>query len=191
MSGPRFKPLSTDEMTPEQTRVVQALTEGPRGGLRGPFPALLRSPVLADRVRQLGDYVRFESGLPARLRELIILLVARFWSAQYEWYAHRQHAEKAGLDPGVAEAIARGARPSALSADEGLVYDLCVELLYDRDVSDKTFAATVERFGEKTVLDLVSLASYYGFVSLILNVNRTPIPDGATPLPPLAGKPAR
>ena len=66
-----------------------------------------------------------------------------------------------------------------------------MELLYDRDVSDKTFAATVERFGEKTVLDLVSLASYYGFVSLILNVNRTPIPDGATPLPPLAGKPAR
>src|SRR5262249_49958656 len=104
MSGPRFKPLSPDAMTPEQKRVVQALTDGPRGGLRGPFPALLRSPVLADRVRQLGDYVRFESGLPARLRELTILVVARFWSAQYEWYAHRQHAEKAGLDSGVADA---------------------------------------------------------------------------------------
>jgi 4-carboxymuconolactone decarboxylase len=191
MTGPRFKPLPPDQMTPEQKRVAQALAAGPRGGVRGPFPALLRSPVLADRVRQLGDYVRFETSLSAQLRELTILVVARFWSAQYEWHAHRQHAAKAGLDPSVADAIARGERPSALSADESLVYDLCVELLYDRDVSDKTFEAAVKRFGETTVLDIVSLASYYSFVSLILNVNRTPIPDGATPLPPLAQKPAR
>jgi len=53
-------------------------------------------------------------------------------------------------------------------------------------VRDGTFAAAVARFGETTVLELVSLAAYYGFVSLILNVNRTPIPDGATPLPPLS-----
>jgi 4-carboxymuconolactone decarboxylase len=65
------------------------------------------------------------------------------------------------------------------------VFELCAELLHDRDVSDKTFAAAMERFGETTVLELVSLAAYYGFVSLILNVNRTPIPDSATPLPPM------
>src|SRR5258708_508888 len=109
MSGPRFKPLSADEMTPEQTRIVQALTEGPRGGLRGPFPALLRSPVLADRVRQLGDYVRFESGLPARLRELVILLVARFSSAPYEWYAHRQHAGREAVSAGPCASARAGA----------------------------------------------------------------------------------
>jgi 4-carboxymuconolactone decarboxylase len=190
MTGPRFKSLSPDEMTPEQKRVAQAIAAGPRGGVRGPFPALLRSPVLADRVRQLGDYVRFESSLSPLLRELAILVVARFWSAQYEWHAHRQHAVKAGIDPAVPEAIARGERPK-LSADENLVYDLCVELLYDRDVSDKTFTAAVKRFGETTVLDLVALASYYSFVSLILNVNRTPIPEGATPLPPLTKQAAR
>jgi 4-carboxymuconolactone decarboxylase len=184
MTGPRFKPLSPDEMTPEQKRVAQAIASGPRGGVRGPFPALLRSPVLAERVRQLGDYVRFESSLPAVLRELAILVVARFWSAQYEWHAHRQHAVKAGIDPAVPEAIARGERPK-LSGDESLVYDLCMELLYERDVSDKTFADALKRFGETTVLDLVALASYYSFVSLILNVNRTPIPEGAMPLAPL------
>ena len=188
MTGPRFKPIPPEQMTAEQKRVVQALTDGPRGGLRGPFPALLRIPALADRVRLLGDQVRFEGSLPAPLRELAILVVARFWSAQYEWYAHRQHAVKAGVDPSVPEAIAKGERPPRLSADEGLVYDVCVELLHDRDVSDKTFAAAVARFGETTVLELVSLAAYYGFVSLILNVNRTPIPEGATPLPPLAGR---
>jgi 4-carboxymuconolactone decarboxylase len=182
MSEPRFKPIAPEQMTAEQKRVVQALTDGKRGGVRGPFPALLRLPELADRVRVLGDFVRFEGTLPAPLRELAILVVARFWSAQYEWYAHSRHAVTAGLDPSIPEAIAQGQRPPRLSADETLVYDLCTELLYDRDVSDPTFAAAVGRFGEKTVLELVSLAAYYGFVSLILNVNRTPIPDGATPL---------
>jgi 4-carboxymuconolactone decarboxylase len=137
-------------------------------------------------VRLLGDQVRFESSLPAPLRELAILVVARFWSAQYEWHAHRQHAVKAGLDPAIPDAIARGARPARLSPDEALVFELCAELLHDRDVSDKTFAAAIARFGETGVLELVGLAAYYGFVSLILNLNRTPIPEGATPLPPLA-----
>ena len=154
--------------------------------MRGPFPALLRVPALADRVRAVGDYVRFEGALPPPLRELAILVVARFWTAQYEWYAHRQHAVKAGLDPSIPEAIAQGKRPAKLSADEVLVYDLCVELLHARDVSDATFTAAVKRFGETTVLELVGLAAYYSFVSLILNLNRTPIPGDATPLAPLA-----
>jgi 4-carboxymuconolactone decarboxylase len=185
MTGPRFKPLPPEQMTAEQKRVAQALAEGPRGGVRGPFPALLRIPALADRVRTLGDYVRFESSLPPALSELAILVVARFWTAQYEWHAHSQHAVKAGLDPSIPEAIAQNARPPKLTPDQALVYDVCRELLHDRDVSDATFAAAVARFGETAVLELVSLAAYYSFVSLILNVNRTPIPDGATPLRPL------
>src|SRR5215471_11997158 len=140
MTGPRFKPLPPEQMTAEQTRVAQALTQGPRGGVRGPFLALLRIPALADRVRALGDYVRFESALPPPLSELAILVVARFWTAQYEWYAHSRHAVKAGVDPSVPEAIAEGKRPPKLSADEALVYDFCSELLNARDVSDKTFA---------------------------------------------------
>jgi len=186
MSGPRFKPIAPEEMTAEQRRVAQALAAGPRGGVRGPFPTLLRLPALADRVRLLGDYVRFESSLSPQMRELAILVVARFWSAQYEWHAHRNHAIKAGIDPSVPDAIAQGRRPPDLSADDALVYDFCRELLHARDVSDATYAAAVKRFGETTVLELVSLAAYYSFVSLILNVNRTPLPEGATPLPRLA-----
>ena len=186
MNGPRFKPLPPEQLTAAQKRVVQALTDGQRGGVRGPFPALLRLPEFADRVRVLGDYVRFESSLSPALSEFAILIVARFWTAQYEWYAHSRNAVTAGVDPSVPEAIAQGKRPPKLSADEALVYDFCTELLHDRDVSDKTFAAAVARFGENTVLDLVGVAAYYSFVSLILNANRTPVPDDATPLPPLA-----
>ena len=190
MTGPRFKPLPPEQMTAEQKRVADAIAQGPRGGVRGPFPALLRIPALADRVRILGDYVRFETSLPRLLNELAILVVARFWSAQYEWHMHSQHAVKAGLDPSVPAAIAQGQRPARLSPDEALVYDFCTELLYDRDVSDKTFDAAVKRFGETAALEIVSTAAYYSFVSLILNANRTSVPEGATPLPPLASSPS-
>src|SRR5258708_12549415 len=84
MKGPGFRPCSPEEMTTEQKRVAQAIASGPRGGVRGPFPALLRSPELADRIRHLGDYIRFESALAPPLRELAIFLVSRFWSAHYE-----------------------------------------------------------------------------------------------------------
>src|SRR5580700_10774428 len=132
----RFKPLSQHDMNLDQQRVAQAIAGGPRGGLRGPFHALLRTPELADRVRHLGDYVRFESTVPPALRELAILLVARFWSAHYEWNAHRKHAISAGLDPSIADAIELGKRPAKLSADEALVYDLIAELLHHKDISD-------------------------------------------------------
>jgi 4-carboxymuconolactone decarboxylase len=170
-------------MSFDQQRVAEAVASGPRGGLRGPFHALLRSPDLADRVRHLGDYVRFESVVPAALRELAILLVARFWSAHYEWNAHRKHADAAGLDPSVADAIEVGKRPAKLSDDEALVYDFISELLRDKDISDSTFAAAGARFGERMLIELIGTAGYYGFVSLVLNAARTPVAEGGKPLP--------
>jgi len=181
--SPRFTPLSRHDMTLDQQRVAQAVASGPRGGLRGPFHALLRSPELADRVRHLGDYVRFESGVPAPLRELTILLVARFWSSHYEWNAHRKHAATAGLDPAIADAIEVGRRPATLSVEETLVYDLIAELLHDKDVTDATFEAAKSKFGEQMVVDLIGLAGYYGLVSLVLNANRSPVPEGGKRLP--------
>jgi len=178
----RFKPLPQHDMTLDQQRVAQAVASGPRSGLRGPFHALLRSPELADRVRHLGDYVRFESTVPAALRELVILVVARFWSAHYEWNAHRKHAAAAGLDSSIADAIEMGERPAKLTVDEALVYDLIVELLHDKDISDVTFATAKARFGERTIIELIGTAGYYGFISLMLNAARTPVAEGGKPL---------
>jgi 4-carboxymuconolactone decarboxylase len=185
MANDRFRNLADDEMTAEQKAVAETLRAGPRKGLPGPFHALLRSPDLADRVRHLGDYIRFGNSLSPALRELTILVVARFWMAQYEWQAHRRIAIEAGLDPSVAEAIADGKRPPKLSADEALVYDFMHDLVTAKDVSDKTYAAAIERFGEKTVLDMIATGGYFSFVSLILNAKRHPLPEGAVPLKPL------
>lgn len=181
----RYAPIPESEYTPEQRKVHDELVNGPRGGLRGPFGALLRSPDLADRVRGLGDYIRFGNSLTPALREFVILITARFWSAQYEWYAHRKISAEAGLNPAHADAIEVGKRPANMSEDETLIYDFVHEILYDKDISDKTYAAVIGRFGERTALDILCTSGYFGFVSLILNAKRHPVPDGTKPLKPL------
>ncbi len=186
MSGARFKNLSESELTPAQARVTKDILEGPRKNLRGPFVPLLRSPELADRVQRLGLYFRFETKLPKQLKEVAILVTARHWGAQYEWYAHRKFALEAGLSPALCDAIARGERPKPMSADEALVYDYATSLLKTKGVSDDLFARALRRFGEEGVIDLTVCIGYYGMIGLTLNADRTPLPEGETPLPPLA-----
>ncbi len=181
----RFKDLSPSEMTDAQRKAYDAIVSGPRGGARGPFNALLRSPDLADRVQRVGEYVRFNSSLPAPLNELAILVVARHWSAQYEWYAHSKLALAAGLSATIVDAISQGKRPSAMQADESAVYEFCKELHETKAVSDATYAKALAQFGEAGVVDLLGVSGYYTLVSMILNVDRHPLPEGAKPLPPL------
>src|SRR5271165_3042023 len=99
---PRFPPLAPEAMTPAQREVAEAIAAGPRGSLRGPFQTWLRSPKLAARLEKVGEYVRFSSTVPRRLNELAILITARAWTAQFEWWAHHRMAMEAGLDPAVA-----------------------------------------------------------------------------------------
>src|SRR5262252_7136641 len=183
---PRFKPLGADEMTDAQRKVYGEIAGGPRGGVRGPFNALLRSPELADRAQKMGEYVRFNSSLPESLKEFAILVTARHWSAQYEWHAHHAHAMKAGLAPQLAAELALGERPSGMSETEAAVHDFCKELHEKKSVSDDNYARVVQHFGEAGAVDLIGVIGYYTLVSMILNVDRVPIPGGASlPLPPL------
>ena len=181
LRGDRFKPLTMDEMTPEQKAMADAILSGPRGTLNGPFNVMLRSPDLGDRLQKVGEYVRFKTSIPPRLNELAILVTARAWTAQYEWYAHYQYAMKAGVPPAVADDIAAGKRPTKMQGDEEVVYNFTRELIDTKQVSDATFNAVKEKFGERGVVDLVGLIGYYHIVSMLLNVDRYPLPEGAKP----------
>ncbi len=192
-TGPeRLPPLAPERMTARQREVAEAIAGGPRGGLRGPFQAWLRSPELADRFQRVGEYVRFQSSIPPALNELAILVTAREWTAQFEWHAHHALAMKAGLPPAIAEAIARGERPEGMDADQSAIYEFAAELHRDRSVSDATYAAVAGRFGEQGVVDLIAACGYYVAVAMTLNVSRVPLPDGVPPpLEPLRGGASR
>ncbi len=184
LRGNRFAPLTLEQLTPEQERMVTDLLAGTRTSLNGPFNALLRSPEMGNHAQKLGEYVRFKTSVPRRLNEMAILMTARFWSSQYEWYAHEKLALAAGLDPAVIDGIHAGRRPAEMQADESIVYDFCAELRERRRVSDKTFAAAVDLLGEKGVIDLIGNMAYYDLVSMVLNVDGYPLPDGeALPFP--------
>jgi 4-carboxymuconolactone decarboxylase len=179
--GPRFTPLTEAAMTPRQRESYQAIVSGPRKGARGPFNALLRSPEVADRVQKIGEYIRFQSSIPAALNEMAILITGRFWGAQYEFWAHSQLARTAGLPDAIIDAIAENRRPATMTDDQRIVHDFCTELFRDKAVSDATFKAAVDRFGEQGVIDLIAASGYYSIVSMVLNVDRHPLPAGERP----------
>jgi 4-carboxymuconolactone decarboxylase len=185
----RFPPIPQERMTPEQRTVAEGIAGGPRGGIRGPFNALLRSPVLADRWQRVGEYLRFNSSIPHVLNEFAIIIAARAWSAQYEWFAHHRIALQAGLSPAIAQAVAEGRRPEGMSEDETIVNEFCTELHTTHFVSDATFERAKARFGEQGVVDLLGVTGYYVGVAMILNVAAVPLPEGvAPPLAPLASR---
>jgi 4-carboxymuconolactone decarboxylase len=179
--GDRFKPLTYEQMTPAQKALTDHILAGERRSMGGPFNVLLRSPEMGDLAQQLGAYVRFRSSLPPRLNELAIILTARHWTAQYEWYVHKRAALQAGLNPAIADAIAAGRRPASMQPDEEAVYKFCDELLNTKHVSDATFQTALKAFGERGVVDLVGVTGYYQLVSALLNVDRYPLPDGVKP----------
>jgi 4-carboxymuconolactone decarboxylase len=178
---PRFPDLSPDRMTEAQKRVAEAIAAGPRGGIRGPFAVLLRSPELADRVQRLGEHLRFHSSLPPRLNEFAIIINARFWESKYEWFAHRPLAVKAGLAEAIADAVARSERPQGMKEDEALVYEFCTTLHRRHFVDDGLFERAKAVLGEQGVVDLIGVSGYYTLVSMVLNVAEIPLPAGTPP----------
>jgi 4-carboxymuconolactone decarboxylase len=181
LRGDRFRPLTYGELTPEQKTMVEHLFAGERGGMNGPFNVTLRSPEMGDLAQKLGAQLRFHSSLSNRLNEMAILMTARFWNAQYEWSAHKKNALTAGLSPGVIDAIATGKRPTAMQPDEEAIYNFGDELLRTREVSDAAFKGVVGKFGERGAVDLSGVIGYYCFVSIMLNIDRYPLPDGEKP----------
>lgn len=187
----RFRLIPLEEMTPEQRAAAAAIMSGPRAAVAGsaataktpgsPFNPWLRSPELADRLQRVGEYLRFKSSIPPRLNEFAILVTARQWDAQYEWYAHHRLAMQAGLNPLVAADLAEGRRPAGMQEDETIIYNFCIELHQNKKVSDGTYKAALDKFGERGVIDLIAVNGYYVLVSMTLNVDRTPIPEGGKP----------
>jgi 4-carboxymuconolactone decarboxylase len=201
MSTPeqRFKQIPVEKLTPEQKAVYDAIRSGPRsavqnssaakpGPLGGPFNVLLRSPGVGNIIQSLGAEIRFKSSLPSKLNEFAICITARHWTCQYEWTAHHKLALDAGLDPKIGEDLAQGRRPAKLSADEAIIYDFSKELHETHGISDATYKAMFDRFGERGVMDLIAVNGYYTLISMVLNVDRTPLAAGAKPPLPVLKK---
>jgi 4-carboxymuconolactone decarboxylase len=151
----------------------------------GPFAIMMHSPHLMTNAQKLGEYLRYHSSIGKPLSELAVLITARAWSQDYEWFLHQPIAVKAGIRQEITDAIRDGRRPEGMSADEELVYDFSTELHQTRNVSDETYRRVGERFGAQGVIDLIGTNGYYTFLAMQLNANRMPVPEGTPRLPKL------
>lgn len=184
MTQDRLPPIPAEKQTPEQKKASEAFRANRKQDVFGPFVPLLRSPEVMLRAMAMGDYLRYRTVFPVKLNEFIILITARHFTQQYEWYVHYPIALKEGLGRETADAIADGRRPSGMAADEELIYDFCTELLRNHSVSDATYARSVARWGEQGTIEMVGVVAYYTFQSMVLNTARTPVPPGAPALKP-------
>jgi len=177
----RFAQLAPEQMTPQQRKVADAIMQS-RKNLGGPFNAWLRSPELADRLQNVGEYVRYNTALPKSLSEFAILITARKWTSQVEWQIHYPEALAAGVNASILADLAANRRPKGMSADQALVYDFTIGMQRDQGrISDALFEAVRTRFGEKSVVDLIGLNGYYDAVAMTINVAGVPLPAGVKP----------
>ena len=177
----RLPIIPLEKMSEEQKELHERIAGGKRGGFRGPFNVWVYRPEYLDRLERVGEYVRYLSLLPPRLSEFAILITARHWGAQYEWFAHEPHAQKGGLAQEIIEAVRENRRPENMQPDETAIYDFCKELVEKKSVSNTVYQEAVRQFTEEGVVDLIALLGHYASVSMILNAFEVPLPDGAKP----------
>jgi 4-carboxymuconolactone decarboxylase len=178
-AGERLPAIPPAQYTDEQKQAAEAFVGARKVPVFGPFEPLMHSPQVMSQARAMGDYLRYHSAVGNTLSELAILVTAREWSQDYEWYVHQPIALKAGIKPEVVAAIADGRRPVGMSEDEDIVYDFSTELHRHKRVSDRTFERAEQRFGKRGVVDLTGINAYYALLAMQLNVAQYPMPkDG-------------
>jgi 4-carboxymuconolactone decarboxylase len=163
------------ELPPEAQAVFDRIAET-RGALRGPYGVLLHHPALADRVAALGEQIRFRSLLSGADRELAILTAGHEGRAPYEWAAHEPIARREGTRP-EAIAVVQDERPtSALTPREAVLVDTVRALFRTRRLTAAEFARAEAELGRPALIEVVTLAGYYGLVGLILNAFEVELP---------------
>ena len=178
----RVADLSATELTQEQKRIHEEIA-GPRGGaVRGPFAVWLRLPDLADSASRLGNALRLNGKLDKRLFELAVLITARRWTAQYEWFVHEEAGIKAGLSPEVVEAIRSRRHPLFVRDDEALVYSVVTEIYEKGTLSQSTYDCALAGLGCDLLIELVAAAGFYTMVAMTLNAFDVDVPGDEMPL---------
>ena len=180
----RLGPIPFAAMSASQQVAAQAVIDGPRGALYGPFVPLIRSPELMSAAQRMGEYLRYRSAIGTRLTELAILVTARQWSQPVEWAIHAPLAKAHGIADATIAAIAERRQVEGLPADEELVMAFCLQLHQRQRVDDATYAAALAAFGEHGVVDLMGINGYYTFLAMVMNAALTAAPQTDAPFLP-------
>lgn len=179
----RLEPLRPDQLRPDQqaahARIAQWRPVDDNGQLGGPFDALVRSPELGRRMYDVGGFLWERTTIGRRLVELAILVTARFWRSNVEWWAHKRLALESGIERSTIDAVFERRRPEDAPADEQLTYDVALALHEEHELSPGLYGRAVEAFGEEGLMEIIGTIGYYTFISMTLNAFEIEVPVGA------------
>lgn len=175
-------PAVTRDSVPESQRPVFDQVVERRGGIpaRGPGSVLLNAPEVALRVGDLALFMRSETSLAPRIRELGMILTARENNCQYIWNAHAALARAAGLRDDIVDALRDKTDLSGLAPDEAAVIDYGREFFRTRRVSQATFNAALAQFGVLGLTELTNLMGCYAMLAFNVNAFGVGLPENRT-----------
>jgi 4-carboxymuconolactone decarboxylase len=188
--GGRLPLLAPADLDTEQQQVYEALTrmvipEAAESGFTarlddgrfiGPFNALLRVPSIAAGLGQWTSQIT-RSAIAADVRQVVILTVGAYWSAEYEIDAHRSAAHIAGVPDTAIQAIVATGTPTGLSAEADVAHRLAAGLLTDHAVPEELYREAIATFGEATTIAILCLIGQYQTISSILVCFQVPVPQ--------------
>jgi 4-carboxymuconolactone decarboxylase len=179
--APRFPQLTLEQLNDQQRPLAEKILKISSVSLAGPYNPMLRSPVYAQRMYDLLDYLRWHTSVPTKLNEMAILIIGRQWRSQVEWFAHAPLARKAGLPEPIIADLKANRRPAGMSPEEEVVYDFVTELSTKHAVSDELFDRAKKLLGEQQVVDLTGVAGTYVAVAMMLAMAEQGVPAGKEP----------
>jgi 4-carboxymuconolactone decarboxylase len=187
-SGCRLPLPKRDALDEAGKRIFDQATD-PKGGtirgLKGPAGIQLHSPSLAALVRPVNRYLRFESGLGARLRELAILVTARECDSRFEWAAHEPEALKEGVSQAIVDVVKHKNPVAGIDERDAIVIEMGRELFRTKQLSSDTYRRALAQFGARGLVDLIELMGNYAGTALLLAAFDMQLDPGTTALLPV------
>ena len=191
----RLAPITPDRLDDAARALYDAVLASPRGQgaarkiilrddgtLTGPFDAWLRTPELGIHLERVGMALRTDTVLPDAAREVAVLVVAKAWQADFEWWVHGLVARGHGVSDAVIQAIGQGRTPEFDEPSCRAAYDVASELVYRRRLAPDTLESARKALGERALVEVVTLIGFYQLVSGVLESFQPPGPSADFPV---------
>lgn len=187
-SGPevppsRQRPLDVRAMSGEQRRAFEEFSKTRKlrsdGYFGGPWDLFLLNPQILERMVLPGADVLWENtSLDRGLVELIICITASLWAADIEWWAHAPRAIEHGIPESVLGDILAKRRPAQATPEQHLAQEIVESLHFNRTLDEDCFRRGVNTFGERGLIEVLTISGFYVMVAMNLNAFQVQVPPG-------------
>lgn len=177
----RIATLDRAGMNTEQARVYDA-AKASNSPVGGPYTAYIHLPKLFEAAQNLRGCLA-GGPLSRREQQVVNIVVARHWNAQYPWYAQARASLTVGLSQAVIDTINARQTPDLPDARERTCYVVASEILASKGLSDATYAAAEKTLGLDSLVALVATIGSFSTTCITAGTFKIDPPaDNPTPL---------